>query len=396
MEKHGLLILVLAVWPVETWSQSVNFSPEIALEGRTFFQEPQFPDQFNSFQGGLILSGNARWTSADRSLRLVFEPYLRWDSEDDERTYGDIRELSLAYRRGAWDLFLGVGQVFWGVAESRNVVDVINQFDTLEDFDQGEKLGQPMVRIANRSTLGTFELYYLPYFRAQNFPGSEGRLRFGPVVDTERAEYARAGEAWAGELALRYAHRFGDLDLGLHLFDGTDRQPIIRVDPEGLRGIPFYPERKQAGVDLQYTRGPWLLKKEAVWAEVSRDSFFSTVAGLEFTFFDVARLGFDLGVIAEYLYDNRDLNRSPLTLFEDDLFAGFRVTLNDVQDTELLLGAIVDRRENAIIGSVEWQRRLGSRALLEIEGRYLSAGRDPLISPLAEDSHLTLRLTRYF
>ncbi|MEM9762332.1 MAG: hypothetical protein AAF968_07475 [Pseudomonadota bacterium] len=375
---------------------TLRISPEVAVEGRFFGSKPQFDGQFDRAQGSVIFSGDLRWTSEDRNTRILVEPYLRLDQEDDARPNFDLREGSVSYRVGDWDLLAGVSQVFWGVAESRNVVDIINQFDTVEDFDEGEKLGQPMIRIGRVTDFGTFEAYYLPFFREREFPGVDGRLRTPLAVDEDAAEYERAAEEFAGDFALRYTNRLGGFDLGLHAFYGTNRNPILTLNEAGTRLEPFYPRLVQGGIDLQYTSGPWLLKLEAVGANAADNTFASAVAGFEYTFFDIRRAGIDVGLIGEYLYDSRDQDIAPVTLFENDFFAGTRLTLNDTQDTELLAGAIIDTDTSGVIGSIEFQRRIGERMLLEVEGRFFIGSDDPLVEPFADDDHVLLRLTRFF
>ncbi|MEM1380579.1 MAG: hypothetical protein AAGH41_08140 [Pseudomonadota bacterium] len=392
----GILPAALAFLPWEAAAQSLRVTPEVAVESRIFFDDAQFEDQFEDAQGGFIFGGNVSWTSGDRKTRVLFEPYVRLDTEDEARNYADIRELSVSRRMGDWDVLVGVSQVFWGVAESRNVVDVINQFDTIEDFDQGEKLGQPMVRISKRTGIGTFEAYYLPFFREQLFPSEEGRLRFDPPVNTDAAEFERDNEEWAGDFALRYSNVFGNFDVGLHAFHGTSRTPFLAASDDFSELDPLYQELTQGGIDVQYTKRSWLLKFEGAGVEVGGDTFFSSVSGFEYTFFDVKRSGFDIGVIGEYLYDDRDFALAPINVFENDVFAGTRITLNDIQDTEVLAGAIVDTDTGGVIASAEFQRRFGSSILLEIEGRYFEGSGDPFVDPFADDSHLTLRLTRYF
>ncbi|MEM9762080.1 MAG: hypothetical protein AAF968_06170 [Pseudomonadota bacterium] len=375
---------------------TLRITPEVAVEGRFFGSDPQFDGQFDTLQGSLIFSGDLRWTSEDRNTRILVEPYLRLDSQDDERTYFDLREGSVSYRLGDWDFLGGVSQVFWGVAESRNVVDIINQFDTVEDFDEGEKLGQPMIRIGKATDFGNFEAYYLPFFREREFPGVDGRLRTSLPVDDDAAEFERGGDKFAGDFALRYTNRFGGFDLGLHAFYGTSRNPVLTPNAAGTRLEPFYPRIVQGGLDLQYTSGPWLLKLEAVGANAADNTFTSTVGGFEYTFFDIRQTGVDIGLIGEYLYDSRDQDVAPVTIFENDLFAGTRLTLNDAQDTELLAGAIIDTDTSAVVGSVEFQRRIGDNMLLEVEGRFFIGSDDRFVEPLADDDHILVRLTRFF
>ena len=377
-------------------ARGFDFRPELTLEARLFPDSPALPGQHDTLQAGLVIGGDGRWRSRDRNSRVLFEPYLRLDSEDPERTYFDLRELSFAREFDNWDLLLGVSQVFWGVAESRNVVDVINQFDTIEDVDEGEKLGQPMVRLSRRDNWGTLEFFYLPYFRERPFAGADGRLRFGPVVDTDAARYERSGDEWAGDVALRYGNRFGGIDLGLHAFYGTSRNPLLEADTAGTRLIPLYQRLRQAGLDIQYTTGPWLWKAEAVLARIDGDTFLSGVGGLEYTYFDVAGQGIDIGIIAEYLYDNRDPLKAPINVFDNEVFVGTRITWNDTQDTELLAGAIVDDVTGAVQASIEFQRRLGDRMLLELEARSFSSSGDALLQPFDKDDYITARLAVYF
>ncbi|MEM1036763.1 MAG: hypothetical protein AAGI14_08400 [Pseudomonadota bacterium] len=378
-------------------AQRLDINPEVSVEARIFADNPQFPEQFETFQSGFILSGEAQWRSKDRDTRILFEPYIRLDSEDDERTYIDIREASLSREINRdWDILVGVSQVFWGVAESRNVVDVINQFDTVEDADEGEKLGQPMIRVTRRGDFGTLEAYYLPLFRERQFPGQDGRLRTQPRVEASEATYERGGDETAGDFALRYTNRFGGFDVGVHGFYGTSRDPRLDFNPGSGLLEPFYPELTQGGLDLQWTRDAWLLKGEVVIGEMLDDTYTSVVGGFEYTFFDIGGNGWDLGLIGEYLYDDRDQSRLPITVFENDVFLGTRITLNDIQDTEFLAGAIIDDQTGGVIASAEFQRRIGDNLLLEIEARSFVAEDDPFIAAQDADDNLLIRLTRYF
>lgn len=388
-------VAVCATAPAQ--GQRFDVRPEVAIEARLLPDDPQFDDQLTVSQLALILTGEISWRSKDRDTRVQFEPLVRLDAEDDERTYFDVREASISHEINRdWDLLIGVSQVFWGVAESRNVVDIINQFDTVEDVDEGEKLGQPMIRVSRRSDFGTVEAFYLPYFRERVFPGADGRLRTDPVIETDKARFERGGDEWAGDLALRYTNRFGGVDFGAHVFHGTSRNPRLDFNPSNGFLEPFYPELSQGGLDVQWTRGAWLLKGEAVIADMLGETLTSAVGGFEYTLFDVSGTGLDVGIIGEYLYDDRDQTNLPNTIFENDVFVGTRIALNDVQDTEFLAGAIIDDQTGGVFASAEFQRRMGDTLLLEIEARAFAAKDDPFIRSLEKDDHLLVRLTRYF
>lgn len=226
-------------------AQDWTIRPEIAVEARVFPRSPAFDGQLDTVQGGAILGGEAIWRSADRDVTFRCEPYVRLDGADDERTYADPREASVAVARGDWEPLGGVSKVFWGMAESRDVTDVINQTDALEDVDDDEKLGQPMLRLSRRIGSGVVEAYWLPLFCERGSPGRDGRLRTEPVVDADAVRYERDGDDFAGDFALRYAARFGGFDLGLHGLHGTNRAPRLDVDAAAGRLAPFYQRRRR-------------------------------------------------------------------------------------------------------------------------------------------------------
>lgn len=398
--KAGMTILVfMCLWSFSTlaFAGSPSFTPSVTTELRYFPESPAYNGQLEHFQPSIALGGEGRWVSDDRKKRVRFEPFLRLDGQDAERTHFDMRELTYSQRFSGFDVLLGNGQIFWGVAESRNVVDVINQFDVAENNDETDKLGQPLLRLGKFTDIGRFEAYYLPYFRERTFPGIDGRQRAGLIVDTDKAEYERGGEEWAGDFALRYKHQIDKFDIGAHAFHGTARAPFFKTNNTGTRLVPVYQELTQGGVDVQWTSDAWLLKFEGITADQSGDRFLSSVAGFEYTFFDIGQSGIDVGLLMEGLYDGRDQNETALTLFENDVFAGTRITWNDVEESELLAGAIVDWETGSTFTSIEYETRIGDSMTFEAELQYLMSPDDS--APLEgneRDSNLTLRLTKYF
>lgn len=377
-------------------AQDLQFSPEVGLELTGFPDDPAFDDQFQGFVGAIVATGELSWRSDTGDVQVVLDPYLRYDGRDDERTYADLRRGFLRYFGDGWDITIGADRVFWGVVESVNVVDVINQRDGLENADLDEKLGQPMLRFSTQTDIGNFDVFYLPYFREREFPGVESRLRWPFPVDESAATFERDGDEMAGDFALRYSNRFGGFDVGVSYFHGTARQPRLDFNPAREVFEPFYQSQTQLGLDVQFTSDAWLLKLEAAQVELGDDTFLAAVGGVEYTFFDVAGSGRDIGLIAEYLHDGRDQVISPTTPFEDDLFLGTRITWNDVEDTELLAGAIVDVDGGGTQFSSEFQRRIGDNNLLEVEIRAVEASGDPLLDAFEADTSVLVRWTRFF
>jgi hypothetical protein len=168
------------------------------------------------------------------------------------------------------------------------------------------------------------------------------------------------------------------------------------LDPAGTRLLPFYQVTTQVGVDVQYTREAWLWKFEGLVREGQGDTFGALVGGFEYTFYQVGKSAADVGLLVEYLYDGRD-ETAPPTLFDDDLFVGSRLAVNDTQDTQLLVGVAVDRNDGSLFGLIEAERRIGQNYKIELESR-LFANVDPgnLLTTFKQDSLVTLRVSRYF
>ena len=144
-----------------------------------------------------------------------------------ERTHADIRELKVDYISGPWSATFGVDTVFWGKTEAVHLVDIINQTDQVEDLDDEDRLGQPLVRVAYLADAGEFSAFILPYFRERTFPGEDGRLRTSLPIDTDRAIYDTSAEEWTPAAALRFAGVFGDVDFGVSGFYGLGRDPAF-------------------------------------------------------------------------------------------------------------------------------------------------------------------------
>jgi hypothetical protein len=394
--KSVILILALMAPYVGALAGEWSTSGSVGAELRWFFDDAQFPGQLEGGQASLILAPEWDWDGAEGRHQVSLAPFFRLDGRDDERTHFDLRE---GYWRGVWDdveLLAGVGRVFWGVTESRHLVDVINQTDFVEDIDNEDKLGQPMVQAAFQRGFGRVELFLLPGFRERTFPGVQGRLRLPLPIDTDHPIFESGAGRERIDGALRYSHYFGDWDVGAHLFHGTGREPSFVLDPAGTRLLPFYQVTTQVGVDVQYTREAWLWKFEGLVREGQGDTFGALVGGFEYTFYQVGKSAADVGLLVEYLYDGRD-ETAPPTLFDDDLFVGSRLAVNDTQDTQLLVGVAVDRNDGSLFGLIEAERRIGQNYKIELESR-LFANVDPgnLLTTFKQDSLVTLRVSRYF
>ena len=374
----------------------IRASGEVGVETRGFFQDPLLDTQ-GRHSGSVLLRPELDYTWDRRRQSITFEPFVRVDAVDGERTHVDIRTLAWERAWRDWELRVGIRTVFWGVTESSHLVDIVNQTDLVENLDGEDKLGQPMINLAAVRSWGTVDLFVLPGFRERTFPGIDGRLRV-PLPVSEDATYASAAGRRHVDWALRWSHAIGAFDVGASYFRGTDRDPRLAVEDLGAGPVltQAYDIIGQLGVDAQMTTGPWLFKVEGITRDGrEQNRYWAVTAGFERTLYQLFGSDSDLGLIAEYLYDDR--GTAALTPFADDVFVGGRLAINDVQSTELLAGAIVDRQRGSTLLRVEGSRRLGSSWTVEIEGVGLF-GTEPeeLLYGLRRDDHVSLTVTRWF
>ena len=464
--KSLVLALLAAVFALPgTGAVGQTINARIDFESRSFPQAPLIeglPHASASIAGQPELF--VQW--GEGANRLHAEPFVRLDGTDAARTHFDLRELYWQRIAYDWELKIGWSRVFWGVTESQHLVDVVNQTDLVEGPTGEDKLGQPMVHFSLFRDWGMIELFALPWFRERTFPGPGGRLRYPLEIDEDRSRRSERVD-----LAVRWSHAVGSLDIGLSHFNGTNREPdftLVEGPDEQPVLLPDYAMMNQTGLDLQVTRGGFLWKVEARSRHARGEWSGAVVGGVEYTFGDISGTGADLGLLAEYHYDSRkmvdlsglmqapgarsapegetaageesgyraeapeggaiaggalaggalagggvaggavardgigaqpgSLPAKPLSLtpYNDDVFAGVRLALNDVNSTSVLAGVLVDRSNGSMSLSAEAERRVGERWTLGVEGyAFLNTAPSDPFHVMRRDGHLRVVVSRY-
>lgn len=401
MSIRSVLIVVMVIlvssFAARAEEASWDLAGNIEAQSRFFARDALWPGQ-NSQAAQLTLAATAelRWRSAAGNQRASLIPFLRWDEADSERSLVDLQEAYWAWEGDSAELLLGMNTVFWGVTESVHLVDIINQTDTAGDIDGEDKLGQPMVNLVLQRDWGQLSGYLMPYFRERSFPGVDGRLRPPLPVDSGRTVYSSSTAEKHIDLALRYSHYIGDVDIGLSLFSGTSREPRLVPAQDSPALVPHYDLIDQFGVDLQYTRDAWLWKFETILRDGYSHTFAAAVGGFEYTFYQVRQSAADVGLLLEYQYDGRN-ELEPFTVNDNDIFVGTRFALNDTQDTALLAGFAYDVKTGETFLNIEAERRFGDDIAFELRVRAFSgAGPEDITYSIVRDDYVQLQIAKYF
>ena len=420
--------LVIAADPARALDIDVEGNVELELrhhinDARHQDMEQDFASLAGAFELGLF-SPNGRHA-------IILKPFGRYDRHDHERSHADLREGKYRYVNGLFEASIGVDKEFWGVTEFLHLVDIINQTDNVESTDGEQKLGQPMVKASYASRYGTLTAYALPFFRIRQYVDPvTGRPNAGFVVNDNTTLF-ESGETGGkarrvDDYALRYQNNFGPFDVGLSWFDGTAREPQLLAAGEAnsTNGLPklraYYAELTQTGLDVQATLGPWLVKLEATQSTENRYApdpeagEFPSLAsaqeeteinratgGFEYTFYNLFASGTDLGLVAEYMYDERK-EKSPHP-FGNDIGIGLRWTANDPQSTAILLGGLIDLDTDSSSISLEAERRIGRSFKAILEARFIDKVgetdkgiQDRFAKALADEDSVRFRLAYYF
>ncbi|MDH3449508.1 MAG: hypothetical protein OEO18_15295, partial [Gammaproteobacteria bacterium] len=301
---------------------AAEFSGNVAVEGQTFSESAQFDQQVDS---NVTFSVQPKWNGQwnDGNDLWSLEIFMRADDRDPGREHADVREALWLHIDGDTEWRVGVNTMFWGVAESQHLVDVINQIDQVEGIDGEDKLGQPMIHLKRYQGWGVLDFLVLPGFRERSFQSAAGRLRPPLVVDLEQAAYQSSDKERHVDYAFRFSQIYGDLDLGISLFKGTSRDPLLLPgsDRDGNPVlIPFYEQMTQLGIDAQLIYRDWIWRLELIRREARSNDYDAYVAGFEYTFYGIVETDIDFGTLVEYSGDGRPEGEGGV--FDHDLFLG--------------------------------------------------------------------------
>ena len=382
-----------------------DFSGQFSTESRIYPTEPAHPGQrahSNGFSTNLSL-----YFETESGASFSLSPYIRWDATDPDRNLFDLHEAFFLFygdtETASWELRIGIDRVFWGVAEVRNIVDIINQTDLVDHPDEKSKLGQPMAHLTWTADWGMLELFALAFHRDRPYPGEGGRLRVPILIDDNDFTYESSSEDETVDFAARYSNSVGLLDFGLGVFRGTAREPTLfpKADPTGLVLGQHYPQITQMSLDGQLTTGPWLLKVESFHrmggtnALAQEEDFSAVILGGEYSIYSIFGSQLQVGLIAEYNYDARGILAS--NAFQDDLFVAARIAFNDVAGTEILASYMFDNELDSELAVLKFSRRLNESWAIYLETLHLLQldPRDPLAGS-SEDSNFTLNVNYNF
>jgi hypothetical protein len=376
------------IFAVVPWNVvAVDFSSEIKAQGRFFNHSSAAQEDLNP---ALIIESKLEGEFNEGYWK--FAPFALLDGQDQQRSHIDIRELYWSGYSDEFEWKIGISRVFWGVTESLHLVDIINQQDLITEIDGETKLGQPMVNFSYQTDLGLLETYILPCYRKLVFGGNKSRLQLFDLELEESDDLACHKSEQGVDWAVRWSQSFDNTDIAISYFDGMQRTPEFEFSIDGSIQIQ-YDLLTQTSLELLQISGSWIYKFEALHRRVKQQSSYAWVGGTEYTLFGINGSRSDLGLLFEYQYD-----QARGSLNDHDVFIAARWVQNDVNDTEILIGLIVDVKKTASKSvRIEYKQRINNSFSVSANAYAFSSSDqfEPGYN-LRNEDHLSVSLSYYF
>ncbi|EQC44684.1 hypothetical protein [Bacteriovorax sp. Seq25_V] len=319
-------------------------------------------------------------------------------------------------------------QVFtWSKMEAFHPANIVNSryFDgDLEDFD---KKGELTLSYSFKSLLGDLKLFYFPFFEKSFYPTKSTRITDG--VRPEKSYHFDGNNLTEKKESHQYGislqKQIGDFDFHLFALNHIDRnRPLLgyhayTINPT-LGAIPYGNLAAYYGEVLDYGMASTLFvddstfKLEFLGSKFKKSEKFVLSTGGFVGFKDQKTIaigheysktwdnGWDSTFFTEYqavFADDSSHKREELSVFQNDLFLGHRLSLNDAYGKEFRFGVFYDlQRKNEMLFFLTYEQRLNDFWKFKTGIRtFTHDSNDKLgLYVLEKDDEVSFSLTRFF
>jgi hypothetical protein len=395
-----LLLIILINFQLLADDFEWEINNEVGFDIREFHKEEAHSGQKNTYSNYL---SSEIYLEISEQINFIAEPYYRYDHNDKERSLFNFKENYLIYLQGNSEVKLGIAEIFWGVTESKNLVDIINVYDGT-DGDQKAKLGQSMLSYSTYSErLGIFDFYYLPFFSKKPQIGESGRLRLSKPIENYNFVYSGGAGDKVPSWAVKWEKNIGMSDFSIQAFRGNSREnsTIPLIEGTTLKYFAGYERISQIGTYIQTISGSYIFKVEAIRrhgqknASNIRENYYSVTLGTEYLINRLFEKVWDLSLFIEYSNDNR--SNDSTDIMQNDIFMAGQFLFNDVSGTELLIGSTFDMDGGGNTSNVELSSRITED--IRVTGTYQlywsTNNKDPLYD-FRRDNYFGVKAIKYF
>ena len=373
---------------------------EAGFDIREFHKEEAYSSQKNTYSSFIK---SEIFLEISNNINFISEPYYRYDNHDKERSLFDFKENYLVVFGDSYEIKTGIGEVFWGITESKNLVDIINVYDST-DGDQKAKLGQSLISYSYfTEKIGVFDVYYLPFFSKSSQIGKRGRLRLSKPIENYNTIYEGGAGEKVPSWAMKWAKNVGNSDFSVQAFRGNSRESstIPLLENGVLKYFSGYERISQLGTYIQTIMGPYIFKMETIRrngqknANNDRENYYSYTIGMEYLINRLFEKIWDITFFIEY--NNDDRNNDSTDILQNDIFLASTLLMNNVNGTELTTGITLDLDGGGDTANLELSTRITDNyRFTGIYQIYWSTNNKDILYNFRRDNYLGLKLVRYF
>ena len=312
------------------------------------------------------------------SGQFVFNGKAIFDKDDKERRYVDVNDVYYKHEFENSDLLIGRNTRFWGAMEFYNHTDNFNTKDWLDNpFDYDSKIGSNNIAYTHYFDNSEFAVIAKVHETGQKVQEQKSVNSFLPPNYTDTLETQENKDRPTIYLKYTGSAEEMQLDYALIYQNGYDEQRYLAPVGKELRQHAYLVDKVMGYATL--VKGETIYKTELAYTK-SDDKKVSDYAqysvGIEHTLYGVWGKS-DLGLLAEYYkYDAKDSNKLGAkefgNLFQNDVALGFRLTVNDSSDSDVLGGISIDRDNHEKLLFVEYNTRLLEKYKLQLSYQHLS------------------------
>jgi len=303
------------------------------------------------------------------------------------------------------DYLFSIGKVIkhWGELEGFNITDVYNQKNYLADpFNKDEKIGKWSLSASKYSKNQILELGMKFYEANQKLPHKKAPYSPIPVNYNRKLQLEDSRKT-----PTVYARYTVTTDDNIE----SDTSFIVQSGYDNKRY--FSPKDKNTLVQNAYRANKYMIhsnvnyndtfiKGEASYTDVINNKVVSdyhqVAVGVEKTVYDI--IGMDVGLYTEYYkykYKEKKLENQDMSeVYNNDVFLAMKVNLNDVGNTELKAGVLVDLDSSEKIFKVELKSRIKDKVVLKGEVLKIKDAKNSLLSNFKDTTRTNFDATYNF
>jgi len=322
------------------------------------------------------------------SGQIVFNGKAIVDADDKNRRYFDANDLYYKHNFENSDLLIGRNTRFWGAMEFYNHTDVFNTKDWRDNpFDYDAKIGSNNIAYTRYFENSELALIAKVGQERQRVQDQKSVNNFLPPSYSDDLQTQK--DKNRPTVYLKYAGSAEEMQLDYALIyqNGYDEQRYLAPKGASLHQNAYLVNKVMGYATL--VKGETIYKTELAYTK-SDDEKVSDYAqysvGLEHTLYGVWGKS-DLGLLAEYYkYDAKDNTKLGAkefgNLFQDDVALGFRLSLNDSSDSDVLGGVSIDQDNQEKVVFVEYNTRLFEKYKFGLSYQHLEPKRGSMFQEL--------------